>query len=115
MVFGSFIMTFDSFSENSLVSNSSSEKLPQVDPAYIGNKGYDPIKELMRAVILRTVDDFNSLGELRVEAIAYMDDEDEEYIFSFAGICKHLGLDPKKTRHSIMHATKRISTRRRNV
>ncbi|NLF26128.1 MAG: hypothetical protein GX589_10810, partial [Deltaproteobacteria bacterium] len=41
------------------------------------------------------------------------DDEDDDYIFSFAAICRHLGLDPSKTRHAIMTATRRISTRRR--
>ena len=39
--------------------------------------------------------------------------KDEEYIFSFRAICKHLGMDPDKTCHAIMNATHRISTRRR--
>ncbi len=41
------------------------------------------------------------------------ENDDEEYIFSFSAICKHLNLDPAKTRHAIMNATHRISTRRR--
>lgn len=89
------------------------EKLPQMDAAYLGGNGYTPISELMRAIILRTVEDYNSFGELREEAVEYMASEEEEYIFSFRAICRHLGLDPAKTRDAIMHATHRISTRRR--
>ena len=95
----------------------SSENLPQIDMAYDYGKGYDPLHELMRAIILRAVEDYNTPGELRTEAINYMfgdgEDEDDEYIFSFSSICRHLGLDPGKTRHAIMNATRRISTRRR--
>ena len=93
------------------------DNLPQIDMSFDCGKGYDALNELMRAIILRAVEDYNSPGELRTEAIAYMsgeeDDEDDEYIFSFAAICRHLGLDPSKTRHAIMTATRRISTRRR--
>lgn len=92
---------------------SSSEKLPQMDLSVMGGRGYDSINELMRAIILRTIEDFNSGGEFRGEALEYLYDEEEEYIFSFNAICRHLGFDPEKTRHSIIHATHRISTRRR--
>jgi hypothetical protein len=84
-----------------------------MDMSYSPGKGYDSINELMRAIILRTIEDFNSGGELRDEAIAYMTDDEEEYIFSFKAICYHLGFDPDKTRYSIVNATRRISTRRR--
>ena len=101
-------------SDVSEISNvSSSEKLPQMDAAYLYGRGYDSINELMRAIILRTIEDYNSGGELHEEAVQYLFDEEEEYIFSFNAICRHLGFDPGKTRHSIMHATHRISTRRR--
>jgi hypothetical protein len=93
--------------------SSNSDKLPQMDLAYVGNKGYDALSELMRAMILRTVEDYNSGGELQEEAIFYMEDDDEEYIFSFRSVCLHLNLDPDKTRFAIMNATHRISTRRR--
>lgn len=93
--------------------SSSSEQLPQIDTAYLDINGFDSLKELMRAMILRTVEDYNSGGELAEEAIAYMDDEEDDYIFSFRAICRHLNLDPDKTRYAIMHATHRISTRRR--
>jgi hypothetical protein len=92
---------------------SSASKLPDMDMSYDGGNGYVPLHELMRAMILRTVEDFNSEGELRDLAIEYMEDEEEEYIFSFRHICQHFGMDPKKTRDAIMNATKRISTRRR--
>ena len=91
----------------------SNDRLPQMDLAYLGGNGYDPMHELMRAIILRAVDDVNAKGEIYDEAIEYLYSEEEEYIFSFRGICKHLGLDPDKTRHRILNPTHRISTRRR--
>ena len=89
------------------------EGLPQIDSALLGGNGYDPLNELMRAIILRTIEDYNSGGEFYQEAVDYLFDEDEDYIFSFYAICRHLGFDPEKTRYSIMHATHKISTRRR--
>ncbi len=87
--------------------------LPEMDMSYDCGKGYSAVSELMRAMILRTVEDFNSSEELRAEAVAYMMDQDEEYILSFRSICKYMGLDPDKTRYAIMNANHRISTRRR--
>ncbi len=84
-----------------------------MDAAYLLGTGYDPINELMRAIILRTIEDYRSGGEFREEAMAYLFDEDEEYVFSFKAICNHLGFDVTKTRDSIMFAEHRISTRRR--
>ena len=100
---------------------SNSDRLPHMDMSFHGGKGFDSLSELMRAIILRTIEDYNAGGEFYDEAVAYMfgdtnDDnetDDEEYIFSFSAICKHLNLDPAKTRHAIMNATHRISTRRR--
>ena len=92
---------------------SSNDKLPIMDMSLVGGRGYNALSELMRAMILRTVEDFNSSGEFREEAIAYMYDEEEEYIFSFRAICKHFDIDPEKTRYAIMNAKHRISTRRR--
>lgn len=91
----------------------SNDKLPQIDMSYDPGKGFDSINELMRAIILRTIEDFNSGGELHIEAVQYMEDEEEEYIFSFRGICQHLGLDPDLTRYHIVNAKHKISTRRR--
>ena len=92
---------------------SSSDKLPHMDTSHYFGGGYNPIHELMRAMVLRAVEDFNSGGELRDLAIQYMTDKEEEYIFSFRFICKYLGMDPDKASHRIMNATHRISTRRR--
>lgn len=92
------------------------KKLPEMDMSYNAGKGYNSLSELMRAIILRTIEDYNGNGPLHEEAVAYMysdDEEDEDYIFSFVSICKHFGLDPEKTRHAICNATHRISTRRR--
>ena len=94
--------------------------LPEMDTGIACGKGYDPIHELMRAMILRAIEDFNSGGEFKEDAINYFyaddensEEEDNEYVLSFSFICKHLGLDPEKTRHSIINADHRISTRRR--
>ncbi|RIL07330.1 MAG: hypothetical protein DCC75_10095 [Proteobacteria bacterium] len=92
---------------------SKSESLPRMDDAYLLGNGYDPVNELMRAIILRTIEDYHSKPEFRQEAIDYMFDEEEEYIFSFRAICRHLGMDPDKARFYIMNAKERISTRRR--
>ena len=91
----------------------SSEKLPQMDLSFNGGKGYSALSELMRAMILRAVDDFNSTGEHHDEAIDWLFSEEEEYIFSFRAICQTLGFDPEKTRERIMNPTHKISTRRR--
>lgn len=92
---------------------SRSDSLPTMDLSHQGGNGYTPLNELMRAIILRTIEDYNAGGEFYQEAIEYMFEEEEEYIFSFQAICRHLGFDPEKTRHQIMNATHRISTRRR--
>ena len=100
------------------MSDSSNSKMPQWDSAYLDNQGYNSLNELMRAIILRTVDDFHSGGEFHQEALDYLNDENEEnedYIFSFKFICKHLGLDPEKTRHAIIYAKHKIGTRRRTA
>ena len=98
------------------------DKLPEFDLAYLDDKGYTPLNELMRAIILRTIEDLNCTGEIRDEALAYLYSEDDEedveendYIFSFTSICNHFGLDAEKTRTAILSAEHRISTRRRSV
>ena len=75
---------------------SSNDKLPEMDMSLMGGRGYDSLSELMRAIILRTVEDFNSSGEFHLEAVTYMEDEDEEYIFSFRSICRHFDQILKK-------------------
>lgn len=95
----------------SVVSNS--DRLPEMDLAHLGGKGYTAISELMRAMILRTIEDLSSGPELRQEALTYLMDDDDEYILSFNSICRYFGFDPDKTRYAILNAKTKIRTRRR--
>ena len=88
-------------------------KLPQIDMSYDPGKGYNAITELMRAIILRVIEDYKTGGLLREEALAYMYDGEEEYIFSFNAICSYLGFDPAAVRFQIENSKRKISTRRR--
>lgn len=108
------------FNGNYTMSHNGSSKMPQFDIAYLDNQGYSGLNELMRAIILRCVDDYHSKSEFKEEALAYMNGEtgndgekDNDYIFSFDSICSHLGLNTEKTRYAIINAEKKISTRRR--
>ena len=92
---------------------SGSEKLPEMDSSYLGGGGYTAVSELMRAMILRTIEDLQSGSELRDEALAYLNSDEDEYILSFVSICRYFGFDPVKTRHAILNAKSRIRTRRR--
>lgn len=96
-------------------SDYTSSKLPQVDKALTLGGGYDPLSELMRAMLLRVVDDFNSKEEeVRLEAEDYLcAEEQEEYIFSFISICRFFNIDPDKTRDFIINPRHKIRTRRR--
>jgi hypothetical protein len=95
-------------------SSSGNTAIVQID-AEVAHCGCDSVSELMRAMILRTIEDFNSCERLKVKAIEYMYREDDDYVLSFQSICKHFGMDPVKTRRAIMNATSRISTRRRTL
>jgi len=90
-----------------------SDRLPEMDLAYLGGKGYTAVSELMRAMILRTIEDLSSGPELRQEALEYLMDEDEEYVLSFNSICRYFGFNPEKTRHAILNSKTKIRTRRR--
>jgi len=84
-----------------------------MDTAYLDTRGYSAVSELMRAMILRTIEDLQSGAELREEALNYLMDEDEDYILSFNSICRYFGFEPDKTRYAILNAKTRIRTRRR--
>jgi len=101
---------FDSF-------NSSSTRIPalQIDVELSANWEGESVSELMRAMILRTIEDFNGGERFKVKALDYMFKEDDDYVLSFQSICKHFGMDPVKTRRAIMSAGHTISTRRRTV
>ena len=93
-------------------------KFPAVDTAYLHNQGYVPENELMRAIILRAIEDLKKGGELERDALDFLYDDEDEYVFSFYSICDHLGFDPVATRECILGALesgRRISTRRRAV
>ncbi len=107
--------TVSSFVEY-LVGNAT--KFPSVDQSYNGGNGYVPENELMRAIILRVIEDLKKGGELKVEALEFLndDDDDDEYVFSFRSICAYLGFNPEATRNAIISSIdsgRRISTRRR--
>ena len=84
-----------------------------MDLRAFGSSGYHPLKELMRAMVLRAIDDYRTKGEFFDEAKEYLEDEDEDYILSFKYICQHLDIDADKTRNMIFKGQKKISTRRR--
>ncbi len=92
---------------------SNTSKLPTMELGIFGGKGFSPISELMRAMILRAVDDYHSTGEHHDEAHEWLYSDEEEYILSFRFICNYFEIDPEKTRDHIVHPRHRISTRRR--
>jgi hypothetical protein len=87
--------------------------LPYMDVSHLGGSVINPLHELMRAIVLRTIEDYNSSGELHDEAVEYMASPEDEYIFSFRFICAQLGLDPDGVREYVQNTNRRISTRRR--
>lgn len=92
------------------------KKFPAVDTSYSGGNCYVPENELMRAIILRVIEDLKKGGELKDEAVTFLEDEEDEYVFSFISICNHLGFNPQATRQAIFSSLaegRRISTRRR--
>jgi len=101
---------FDSF-------NSSDGKIPflQIDAEGGTGSVSESVSELMRAMILRTIEDFRGGERLKVKALDYMFRDDDDYILSFRSICHHFGMDPVRTRRAIMTTGERISTRRRTV
>jgi hypothetical protein len=90
-----------------------SDRLPEMDIAYLDRNGYSAVSELMRAMILRMIEDLQSGPELRQEALDYLMSDEDEYVLSFMSICRYFGFDPVKTRYAILNAKARIRTRRR--
>ncbi|RMD87026.1 MAG: hypothetical protein D6808_02190 [Candidatus Dadabacteria bacterium] len=111
--------TMDTFTGDYILELAVSNKrpFPSVDLSYGTGRGYVPENELMRAIILRVIEDLKKGGELKKEALEFLfNTEDEEYIFSFPSICSHLGFNPDAARKAILEAVasgRRISTRRR--
>ena len=73
--------------------------------------------ELMRAMVLRVVDDVRAGGELRDDALSYMDatveEGAEDYVLSFVNVAAYLDICPERLRSAILDPMRSISTRRR--
>ncbi len=101
---------FDSFN-----SSAGKSMILEIDAERATGSVGEAVSELMRAMILRTIEDFKGSDRLRVKALDYMLREDDDYILSFQSICEHFGMDPVQTRCAIMTAADTIRTRRRTV
>jgi hypothetical protein len=95
-------------------SSSAATEIFRVDTE-VAPHGCESVSELMRAMILRTIEDFNSCERLKVKAVEYMVRDDDDYVLSFQSICRHFGMDPVKTRRAIMIPHEKIRTRRRTL
>jgi hypothetical protein len=105
-------MSYDS-NGNEFGVSGGSDRLPQIDNLQDANSAVNPLGELMRAMVLRVIDDVRSGGELKADAMEYMESDDEEYIFGFRNVASYLGVDYRILREAIVNPTHRISTRRR--
>ena len=56
----------------------------------------EPEKGLMAAVLLSALADLDRPGEPNRKATTFFLDVEDEYIYSFRGICSYLSLDPSK-------------------
>ncbi len=78
------------------------------------------LSELMRAIILRAIEDLRQGGEIAEDARRFFMDYnlDDDHPFSFRSICNYLGLNAELTRDKIFETLEnnyRISTRRRHI
>lgn len=80
------------------------------------------LAELMRAIILRSIEDLKQGGEYAEDARNFFEEvgleDPHSHPFSFSSICAYLGLNPKLTReriYSLLENNERLSTRRRLV
>jgi hypothetical protein len=90
------------------------DHVPEMEGALEGSGRLSAVSELMRAMILRAIEDLNGPPEVRDEAMTYLTREDnEEYVLSFVSICRYFGFDPAKTREAILKPKAKIRTRRR--
>ncbi len=105
-------MLFDFVGDSS--SSGSGWQLPQSE-VWLGGSSANPMAELMRAMVLRVVDDVRAGGELREDALLYMDSEegDDDYVLSFRNVASYLGVCPARLREAILDTNRAISTRRR--
>lgn len=72
--------------------------------AYDDHRAYDPAeaeKNLMRAVLKTAMDDISRRGEARRDARLFFNSNDDNYLFSFISICRHLCLCPHTIRELV--------------
>lgn len=109
-------MSYDA-NGNELSSGGFGRGIPHVDLGHEPNSTVNPLGELMRAMVLRVVDDVRAGGEFREDALAYMDeasdDEGDDYVLSFRNVAAYLGVCPQRLRAAILDPNRSISTRRR--
>lgn len=114
---GQITMSYNS-NGNELSTGVFGGKMPHVDLGHESSSVVNPLGELMRAMVLRVVDDVRAGGELRDDALAYMDEapDDEsgdDYVLSFRNVAAYLGVCPQRLRAAIIDPERSISTRRR--
>lgn len=107
-------MSYD-MNGNGFSSGGSGSGMPYVELGHEASSSVNPLGELMRAMVLRVVDDVRAGGEVREDALAYMDDasEDDDYVLSFRNVAAYLGVCPRRLRAAILDPDRSISTRRR--
>lgn len=54
----------------------------------------EPEKNLLAAMLLYALNDVNKSGTLKDEALEYLLNPDEDYVFSFRSVCNLLNVDP---------------------
>lgn len=89
---------------------------PEVDLGDGQTDTGNPLGTLMRAILIKAIEDFQKGGQLRRDAMRYMFEslsEKEDHVFSFASICETLQLDPQSVRTRIVSLTKPVRFRRR--
>ncbi len=89
---------------------------PQGNTGENGDDPSNPLSTLMRAVLIKAIEDFQKGGQLRRDVLRYLHEnhsEFDDHVFSFNSICEALQLDPQSVRSSIFGLTKPVRFRRR--
>jgi len=83
---------------------------------YFAAAADSPEKALLRAVLERAVEDLGGVfastrgprarGRLRAEAEAWFLSEDDHYLYAFASICQHLGINASAIRRALFQPQK---------
>lgn len=89
---------------------------PEIDMGDGISDQSNPLATLMRAILLKAIEDFQKGGHLRRDALRYLHEklsEHDDHVFSFQSICESLQLDPHSVRTRITGLTKPVRFRRR--